>query len=644
MLWFISLALCVLLSASPAYADTSGPPAATRGEYVPAPTVRVPELRQRALSEAQKVITDARLRLQVSGGPPADPTRVVVVEQKPEPNTLVRAGTTVTVVVQAPTARRTAPRDVIVPERVTVVPDLLKHPLSEAQPLVANAKLKLEVSGGAPEDTRRAVVTDQKPSPGTRVLVGSTVVVIVRTPPSEEFAVVPDLQPQRLREAQRRIREARLRLEVAGGWPPDPTQAIVVDQKPAKGTRVPLNSVVMVAVRILPTPQPESPTVPRVPPTAPPYVTPPYTPPPTASPPTAPPPRDEWVLVPGLRQRPLMGALQLVRNEQLRLDVTGGWPSDPAHAVVVDQTPAPGTRVRIGTTVTVQVLPAGQALQPPPTAPQPPPAHATPAQPSPAQATPPQSPPAQATLPQSPPAHTPPPRPPPAQAPPPRAELVTVPELREHFLGDARELTSSSRLELHARGVRPEDERRTVVVNQSPAAGTRVAARSIVRVELGPALLVIPDLRTHPLDEARQILSKAGFDLAIMGAPPANESRATVVEQAPLPGVRAAAGSIVTVRAKTSQLWTWVIAGAATLLAAGAAAGIARWRGVRSHPSAGLPGVRVVANGDVGQQELRSNGTASNGFAIRLRSRIDAGSQVVDTDAAIVAQERRADG
>jgi hypothetical protein len=181
------------------------------------------------------------------------------------------------------------------------------------------------------------------------------------------------------------------------------------------------------------------------------------------------------------------------------------------------------------------------------------------------------------------------------------------------------------------------------VVNQSPAAGTRVAARSIVRVELGPALLVIPDLRTHPLDEARQILSKAGFDLAIMGAPPANESRATVVEQAPLPGVRAAAGSIVTVRAKTSQLWTWVIAGAATLLAAGAAAGIARWRGVRGHPSAGLPGVRVVANGDVGQQELRSNGTASNGFAIRLRSRIDAGSQVVDTDAAIVAQERRAD-
>jgi hypothetical protein len=128
-----------------------------------------------------------------------------------------------------------------------------------------------------------------------------------------------------------------------------------------------------------------------------------------------------------------------------------------------------------------------------------------------------------------------------------------------------------------------------------------------------------------------------------MGDQP-NEGRAQVVEQAPLPGVRAAAGSIVTVRAKVSRLWTWVIAGAGILLAAGAAAGIAKWRGARSHPSTGLPGVRVVANGDVGQQEIRSNGTALDGFAIRLRSRIDAGSQTVETDAAIVAQERRSDG
>jgi PASTA domain len=182
------------------------------------------------------------------------------------------------------------------------------------------------------------------------------------------------------------------------------------------------------------------------------------------------------------------------------------------------------------------------------------------------------------------------------------------------------------------------------VVNQSPAAGTRVAARSIVRVELGPALLVIPDLRTHPLDEARQILSKAGFVLAIMGDPPSNESQAQVVEQAPLPGVRAAAGSTVTVRAKVSRLTTWVIAGAGALLAAGAALGVARWRGVKSHPTTGLPAVRVVANGDVGKQEIHSNGVGAEGFAIRLRSRIDAGSQTVEADGSIVAEERRVDG
>jgi hypothetical protein len=46
MLWLVYLAACFLLSGYPVFADTSGPPAATRGEYILAPTVRVPELRQ----------------------------------------------------------------------------------------------------------------------------------------------------------------------------------------------------------------------------------------------------------------------------------------------------------------------------------------------------------------------------------------------------------------------------------------------------------------------------------------------------------------------------------------------------------------------------------------------------------------------
>jgi hypothetical protein len=223
-------------------------------------------------------------------------------------------------------------------------------------------------------------------------------------------------------------------------------------------------------------------------------------------------------------------------------------------------------------------------------------------------------------------------------------ELVVVPELRQQFLPEARELTKGARLELRVRGESPADERRTVVVTQRPAAGTRVATRSVVLVELGAALLAVPELRKHPLDEARKILDEAGFGLALMGDPPSNESRAQVVEQAPLPGARAAAGSTVTVRVKVSRLTTWVIAGAGALLAAGAALGIARWRGVGSHAAEGLPGVRVVANGDLGTQEIQSNGAAAEGFAIRLRSRTDGGSQTVEANASIVAEERRADG
>jgi hypothetical protein len=218
-----------------------------------------------------------------------------------------------------------------------------------------------------------------------------------------------------------------------------------------------------------------------------------------------------------------------------------------------------------------------------------------------------------------------------------------VPELRQHSLPEARELTTGARLELRVRGQSPANETLAIVASQRPAAGTRVAAKSVVLVELGPALIAVPDLRKHPLDEARQMLSQAGFELAIMGEPPSNESRAQVVEQAPLPGVRAAAGSTVTVRAKVSPLTTWVVAGAGALLAAGAAFGVARWRGVRSHPT-GMAAIRVVANSDIGKQEIHANGAAGEGFALRLRSRIDAGVQTVEANGRIVAEERRIDG
>ena len=674
ILWLAGFASCLFLGA--AFADTSGP-APTQRMYTPAPAVQVqvqvPDLRQRLLSDAQKVTTDARLRLQVSGDAPADASKFVVVRQTPEPNTTVPAGTTVTVVVQATASRQTGPSQaVVVPGRITVVPELVKHSLSEARPLMETARLKLEVSGGAPEDTSHAIVMDQKPSPGTRVLVGSTVVVTVqiqRTVESTtvpdvqnrrlseaqllvaqaglkldvsggapedashatvvtqkpvagtrvrvgstlmvsvktvELVVVPDLVPQMLPDAQGRVRDKRLQLEVAGGWPADPSRSMVVEQKPVKGARVPLNSIVVVRVRPLPTLPTNPPPAPQPAPAGPPQLG-------TATPP---PP---VVLVPGLAQRPLMDALSQVRSRRLRLEVAGGWPSGPEHVVVAGQSPAEGTRVRIGTTVTVQISPAGQALQPTPPPPQPPPAPPAP--------------------------QVPPPAPPVASPrPPARADLVLVPDLEQQLLPEARQLTARARLELRVRGQSPPDETRTIVTSQRPAPGARVAAKSIVFVELGPALLAVPDLRKHPLDEARQIVSRAGFELAIMGDPPSNESRANVVEQTPMPGVRAAAGSTVTVRAKVSLLTTWVMAGAGALLAAGAALGIARWRGVGQHAASGLPGVRVVANSDLGKQEIRSTGAAAEGFALRLRSRRDAGSQTVEANASIVAEQRRADG
>ena len=140
MLRLICLSFCFLLAGDPAVADTSAP-SSRRGVYVPAPNVQVSDFRQRMLSEAQKAATGAHLRLQVSGEAPVDPSKAVVVDQKPGPNTMVPAGTTVTVVVRVPALRQTGPsRDIIVPERLTVVPELLKRSLAEAQPLVTSAE------------------------------------------------------------------------------------------------------------------------------------------------------------------------------------------------------------------------------------------------------------------------------------------------------------------------------------------------------------------------------------------------------------------------------------------------------------------------------------------------------------------------
>src|SRR5215813_13431846 len=187
-------------------------------------------------------------------------------------------------------------------------------------------------------------------------------------------------------------------------------------------------------------------------------------------PPVEPPPAEQWVLVPDVRRRPLMDGVQRARAARLRLEVSGGWPSAPERAVVYEQQPAPETRVRIGSTLTVQITPPQVATPPPATPP-----------------------------PSSPPPSTPPPSPPPPRVTPPRPELVLVPDLRQQPLPEARQLTLSARLELRVRGQVPADETHALVVSKRPEPGTRVALRSAVLAELGPALFAIPHLPTQPL-------------------------------------------------------------------------------------------------------------------------------------------------
>jgi beta-lactam-binding protein with PASTA domain len=234
------------------FADTATPstPSTSGRAYAPAIIrVQVPDLRQQVLAEAQKIAADSRFRVQVSGDAAVDPTKVIVVRQTPDPNTSAAVGSVITVVVQTPNTSQPPPsRAVVVPSRLTSVPDLLQKSLMEARPLVENARLRLEVSGGAPEDTSHAIVVSQNPAAGTRAVVGSAVTVSVRMETAERV-VVPELRPRSLADAQRLVASVRLKLEVSGNVPGDSSRATVATQKPSAGTRVPVNTPVVVTLQ-----------------------------------------------------------------------------------------------------------------------------------------------------------------------------------------------------------------------------------------------------------------------------------------------------------------------------------------------------------------------------------------------------------
>ncbi len=428
----------------------------------------------------------------------------------------------------------------------------------------------------------------------------------------EAFLVkVPDLHNQRLPAAARRASEANLGLEVSGGWPENPEKYVVVRQKPSPNELVPPKSAISVAVQAL-------------------------------------------VRVPELRRRRLPEAAEQARAVGLELRPSRGWPSDPERWVVLEQKPAPNELVPPKSAISVAVQEDRRRAEPP--------------GPAPGSATTPPVPPGAGSVgpipeptptpepipPAKPEPRAQPPRPPRIEPPPP----VVVPDLSQRTLAEARTILAGSRLHLVLEDPAPSDATRVIVINQTPAPGTRVRVGSRVTVYFAvvPPTVTVPDIRNQPLAEARTRIQAADLELRLREETPQN-GEVVIVHQVPDPGAVVPARSVVIVQVRTAPAplfclwgtrvcvkpdtpWTWVGGGLAALLIGWrVAAGAVRWWRRPKQPTPPSTAFQVRSQGDPGGQELQPDGDLLRGPVVSLRTMSDRGLQEVDRDVRIVAGE-----
>ena len=338
---------------------------------VPLPTVTVPDVRGRSSAEAERMLRGADLAMIEGERRPSGDRPDTVLEQRPGPGTQVRRGTTVTVILSAPSPTVTVPNvtgmdrtqaeravraaDLTLAEggrrpsgdppetvlaqdpragaqatrgsAVTVilsvrreepppvaVPQVLGRSAAEAESILRGTDLAMVVGERRPSQERPDTVLEQSPAPGTQVRRGTSVTVIVSAP--SPTVSVPDVRGRSRAEAARVLRGAELAYVEGDRRPSTGRPDIVLDQEPRPGAQATRGSAVTVILS-------------------------------TAAP--VPPP----VAVPDLRGQSQAEATQRLQAVGLVLSVGGRQESREPADVVLQQEPSPGAQVSRGTTVTV---------------------------------------------------------------------------------------------------------------------------------------------------------------------------------------------------------------------------------------------------------------------------------------------------
>lgn len=276
-------------------------------------TVPVPDLRNKAQGAAQQMIASARLvagQVTTRESPLAAGT---VLGQSPPAGTRVTVGSQVSFVVAM--------------TETAVVPDLRNKAQGEAWQLITNSRLIVGQVTKRESPRAEGTVLDQNPPAGTRVNIGSHVGFVVAVP---ETAIVPDLRNRAQGEAQQLIASVRLTVGQVTTQQATVAAGTVLSQNPQAGTVVnvgsSVNFVVAVAVH-------SSSSLPQSP-----------------QPPPPSPPNPDDVVVPDLVKKELPEAINSLRAARL---VIGDVKEKESGSFIVEQEPAAGQRVKVGTRVNV---------------------------------------------------------------------------------------------------------------------------------------------------------------------------------------------------------------------------------------------------------------------------------------------------
>lgn len=194
---------------------------------------QVPKIVGLKQEEAQKILRDYKLAMQVVDSQPSEMEEGRVLRVIPDEGSSIKENETVKVILSSG------------PKKVTV-PNLVKSDIIEAEYRLQSAGLKLgSVERRKSNDVAKGLIIDQEPKPDTQVIEGSEVNIIVSDGPEIKYVRVPLLIGKTLEQAKKELENSNLVLgNIEYGQDTKYIDGVIIDQsimankEVSEGTRV----------------------------------------------------------------------------------------------------------------------------------------------------------------------------------------------------------------------------------------------------------------------------------------------------------------------------------------------------------------------------------------------------------------------